>query len=64
MNMKTETRILFERELAHGGLEPLAGPLGSAFELLAACYRGGGQVLVCGNGGSAADSEHIVGELM
>lgn len=27
-------------------------------------YRNGGKVLVCGNGGSAADSEHIVGELM
>ena len=28
-----------------------------------ACHRAGGKVLVCGNGGSAADSEHIVGEL-
>ena len=27
-------------------------------------YENGGKVLVCGNGGSAADSEHIVGELM
>ena len=27
-------------------------------------YRSGGKVLVCGNGGSASDSEHIVGELM
>lgn len=27
-------------------------------------YRSGGKILVCGNGGSAADSEHIVGELM
>lgn len=35
-----------------------------AFELLLACYRDGGKLLVCGNGGSAADSEHIVGELM
>lgn len=29
-----------------------------------ACHRAGGKVLVCGNGGSAADSEHIVGELV
>ncbi|SDX70044.1 SIS domain-containing protein [Paenibacillus sp. CF384] len=35
-----------------------------SFELIEACYRQGGQVLVAGNGGSAADSEHIVGELM
>ena len=27
-------------------------------------YREGGKILVCGNGGSAADSDHIVGELM
>lgn len=35
-----------------------------AFEILKACYDKGGKLLVCGNGGSAADSEHIVGELM
>ena len=35
-----------------------------AYEELLACYRGGGKLLVCGNGGSAADCEHIVGELM
>jgi D-sedoheptulose 7-phosphate isomerase len=38
--------------------------LRAAFELLAATYRNGNKLLVCGNGGSAADSEHIVGELM
>ncbi len=35
-----------------------------AYELLKKTYRRGNKVLVCGNGGSAADSEHIVGELM
>lgn len=35
-----------------------------AFKLLADCYKSGGKTLVCGNGGSASDSEHIVGELM
>lgn len=35
-----------------------------AFESLLHCYRAGGKLLVCGNGGSAADAEHIVGELM
>ncbi|HEX8078566.1 MAG TPA: SIS domain-containing protein, partial [Chthoniobacterales bacterium] len=38
--------------------------LGGAFDLLAAAFRNGNKLLVCGNGGSAADSEHIVGELM
>ena len=36
----------------------------NAFEMLRQCYVNGGKVLICGNGGSAADSEHIVGELM
>lgn len=35
-----------------------------AAEILVQCYRSGGKLLTCGNGGSAADSAHIVGELM
>jgi len=36
----------------------------AAFELLVRCYEGDHKLLVAGNGGSAADAEHIVGELM
>ena len=32
--------------------------------LIIETYKNNGKVLVCGNGGSASDSEHIVGELM
>ena len=35
-----------------------------AFDAIANCYRSGGKLLACGNGGSASDAEHIVGELM
>ncbi len=35
-----------------------------AYTILAECYKNGKKLLVAGNGGSAADSEHIVGELM
>ena len=35
-----------------------------AFNIIKICYKSGGKVLICGNGGSASDSEHIVGELM
>ncbi len=35
-----------------------------AIEILFLSYKNGGKLMVCGNGGSAADSEHIVGELM
>ena len=36
----------------------------SAFIRLRECYANCGKVLACGNGGSAADADHIVGELM
>ena len=35
-----------------------------AYNLMKECYGGGHKILICGNGGSAADAEHIVGELM
>jgi D-sedoheptulose 7-phosphate isomerase len=35
-----------------------------AIEIIKECYKNGNKVLTCGNGGSAADAEHIVGELM
>lgn len=35
-----------------------------AYEILEVAYSSERKLLVCGNGGSASDSEHIVGELM
>lgn len=40
------------------------GEIYKAFEIIANSYENGGKLMVAGNGGSAADSEHIVGELM
>jgi len=45
-------------------LKNCAGDIRSAFDLLVECYEKDRVVYVCGNGGSAADAEHIVGELM
>lgn len=45
-------------------LRGLSEELRQAYELVVACYRGGGTVYVAGNGGSAADASHIVGEFM
>ena len=35
-----------------------------SYEVLKKSYQNGGKLLIAGNGGSCADSEHIVGELM
>lgn len=36
----------------------------NAYNAMAECYDNGGKLLCCGNGGSAADCDHLVGELM
>ena len=40
-----------------------AAEVEAAAQQMIACYQNGGKLLVCGNGGSASDSLHIVGEL-
>lgn len=35
-----------------------------AYQMMQKCYQNGGKLLIAGNGGSAADSEHMAGELM
>lgn len=35
-----------------------------AFAIMRNCFRNGGKLLLCGNGGSAADAEHWAGELL
>lgn len=42
----------------------VASPVKEAVEEIVVCYKHKNKLLVCGNGGSAADSLHIVGELM
>ena len=45
-------------------LSECADTLKTAAAALVNCYRNGGKLLLCGNGGSHADCDHIVGELM
>lgn len=53
--------MLYER---YPALKRCENEIEKAKEMMLETYRSGGKVLVCGNGGSASDSEHIVGELM
>lgn len=56
-----ELAILEER---YPVLRPLDKELREAFAMMKRCFEKGGKLLLCGNGGSSADSDHIVGELM
>ena len=45
-------------------LRPCMEDIDAAYRILETCYAHDGKLLIAGNGGSAADSEHIAGELM
>lgn len=45
-------------------LAPCAGDITRAIDALLVAYRSGNKVLLCGNGGSASDCDHIAGEML
>lgn len=53
--------LLMER---YPSLEVAKNTIITAYLVMEECFENGGKLLVAGNGGSAADAEHIVGELM
>ncbi len=59
--LEKHINLLIER---YPSLEVCKETIRKTYFILAECYNNGGKVLIAGNGGSAADCEHIVGELM
>lgn len=59
--LQTHIDLLLQR---YPALSPIADELVNGYLLMQESYQQGGKLLVAGNGGSAADAEHIVGELM
>lgn len=45
-------------------MDALAGPIAAAAERMVQCLNRDGKILSCGNGGSAADSQHFAAELL
>ena len=45
-------------------LDLLCGPIGLAAQRMVACLNADGKILACGNGGSAADSQHFAAEML
>src|SRR3546814_5651803 len=45
-------------------MHALSGPLAGAVDLLFAALANNGKILPCGNGGSAADAQHFIAELV
>jgi D-sedoheptulose 7-phosphate isomerase len=59
--MHKEIELVTER---YPQLRPIAEDIEQASLLLIKSIKEGGKILVCGNGGSNSDADHIVGELM
>ncbi len=65
-----DSSVITARLEAHIGMmkefesnEALKASLLAAAEMIESCFRAGGKVYFCGNGGSAADAQHIAAEL-
>ncbi|MEW6168099.1 MAG: phosphoheptose isomerase [Pseudomonadota bacterium] len=65
MNLESRLRNHFEASIQakRATLDAVLPALARAARLLADGLRGGGKVLACGNGGSAADAQHFAAEL-
>jgi D-sedoheptulose 7-phosphate isomerase len=56
--------VLYELISRIPALESCKQEINSAAEAMTACFETQGTLLICGNGGSCADAEHMAGELM
>jgi D-sedoheptulose 7-phosphate isomerase len=57
-------QTLAEAARLHGSAVSAAGPAAAAAKAMVEALRAGGRILVCGNGGSAADAQHFAAELV
>jgi D-sedoheptulose 7-phosphate isomerase len=64
MSTGAVTFALDQHRAAMDSIEAAAGSIVGAAELIADSLAAGGQVLLCGNGGSAADAQHFAAELV
>ena len=59
-----EYRYLTELSERYPVLKQTENDIKASYEIIREAYENGGKLLIAGNGGSCADAEHIVGELM
>jgi D-sedoheptulose 7-phosphate isomerase len=62
--MSIEAAFLEHQQVFEASFSTLIAPLRRGVELVASCLAKGGKVLICGNGGSAANAEHFAAELL
>ena len=64
LKKRSDEEILNDFFTRHPDLKVIENDLLKAFEVMKESFSNGGKLLVCGNGGSTADCEHIICELL
>jgi D-sedoheptulose 7-phosphate isomerase len=64
LEQRIQQQFFDSADLKYAAAEVLAKPVADAVNALVGCITGGGKVLTCGNGGSAADAQHFAAEFV
>jgi D-sedoheptulose 7-phosphate isomerase len=64
LEQRIEQHFIDSADLKYQAAQVLSKPIAAAVQAILACVTNGGKVLVCGNGGSAADAQHFAAEFI
>jgi D-sedoheptulose 7-phosphate isomerase len=64
LEQRIHQHFIDSADLKYQAAPVLAKPIAQAVQALVACVTSGGKVLICGNGGSAADAQHFAAEFV
>jgi D-sedoheptulose 7-phosphate isomerase len=66
MNIEERIRGHFASSIQtkQAAVAAMAGPIAAAIQAMVECLKADGKIMACGNGGSAADSQHFSAELL
>ena len=64
LEQRIQQQFFDSADLKYAAAEVLSKPIVDAVSALVGCITGGGKVLACGNGGSAADAQHFAAEFV
>ena len=64
LEQRIQQHFIDSADLKYQAAPVLSQPIANAVQALLACITSGGKVLICGNGGSAADAQHFAAEFV
>jgi D-sedoheptulose 7-phosphate isomerase len=64
VQQRIQQQFFDSADLKYAAAEPLSKSITEAVDAVIGCITGGGKVMACGNGGSAADAQHFAAELV